>query len=243
MQVTTAPGRGGSGAGPTMRVMKTVTLLASLALLAGCANPPTSVSDSSGAAQSEADRQELGLALYIMPGTFVTIGESRVVGDTTSRVRIRHARFWKERRDEGWLYAEYVPMDDDAHPFRQRIYRIRPVHGQNGVIVDAYAVPDAASHVGEWRKARPFEAIAPGSLVELPGCRMRIERQMEMVLAGGTVGHECHGGVPGVDHERWEFQFTSSSMRTAEFGLDAAGKSAIAPVGPWEMRRISQTPQ
>jgi len=226
-----------------MRVMKSTPLVASLLLLAGCANPPTSASDPAGASLSEAERQELGLALYIMPGTFITIGESRVVGDTTSRVRIRHARFWKERSGEGWLYAEYVPMDDDAHPFRQRIYRIRPVKGQNGVVVDAFAVPDAASHVGEWRKARPFEGLSPGSLVELPGCRMRIERQMEMVLAGGTVGQECHGGTAGADHERWEFQFTSSSMRTAEFGLDAAGKPAIPPVGPWEMRRISQDPQ
>ena len=185
----------------------------------------------------------MGLALAFMPGTFVTIAESRVVGDTASRVRIRHARFWKERQDEGWIYAEYVPMDDDAHPLRQRIYRIRPVHGQHGVVVDSFAVPDASAHVGEWRKARPFASLAPRDLEELPGCRMRLERQMEMVLAGGTVGQACHGGMAGADHEHWEFQFTSSSMRTWERGLDASGKVVAGPAGAWETRRISQEPQ
>jgi CpeT/CpcT family (DUF1001) len=223
--------------------MKTSLCVLPLAALCACTSVSAPGKASSGGAWSEQDRQELGLAMYVIPGTFVTINESRVVGGTGDRVRIRHARFWSERGDEGWIYAEYAPLDDDAHPFRQRIYRVRPVHGSNGVVMDAFAVPDAARHLGEWRKAKPFEALSPASLQELPGCRMRIERQMEMVLGGGTVGNACHDGMRSVDHERWEFQFTSSSMRTWERGLDASGRPVSGPDGAWEMRRISQQPQ
>ncbi|HZZ92327.1 MAG TPA: chromophore lyase CpcT/CpeT [Usitatibacter sp.] len=223
--------------------MKTLLNLLLPAALCACASASPPGDAASASAYTDRDRDELGLAMYVMPGTFVTINESRVVGGTGDHVRIRHARFWSERRDEGWIYAEYAPMDDDAHPFRQRIYRVRPVHGSNGVVMDAFAVPDAASHAGEWRQAKPFAGLSPASLHELAGCRMRIERQMEMVLGGGTAGNACHGGMPAVDHERWEFQFTSSSMRTWERGLDATGKPVSGPDGAWEMRRISQQPQ
>jgi hypothetical protein len=63
---------------------------------------------------------------------------------------------------------------------------------------------------------------------------------MEMILGGGTSGRECRGAGREVDHEHWDFQFTSSSMRTLEIGLDAAERQVSGPSAPWETRRMSR---
>jgi hypothetical protein len=212
--------------------------IACLALaLAACASAPPVVSE---APPTEQQLQELALALSFIPGTFETFAEPNVQSDSTP-VRIRHARFWPERRNEGWIYVEYAYANDDAHPFRQRIYRLRPAPGSPGVVLTVFGLPGAAqSYAGEWRKARPFEAIAPGDLREVPGCSIVLERQMEMVLAGGTSGAGCHALFSDADHDHWEFQFTSSSLRLWEMGVDANGRRVAGPGGAWETRRMAR---
>jgi hypothetical protein len=214
--------------------MKAVACLA--LVLAACASAPA-VSEPPA---TEQQLQELALALSFIPGTFETFAAPNVQSDSTP-VRIRHARFWPGHRNEGWIYAEYTYPNDDAHPFRQRIYRVRPAPASPGVVLTVYELPGPAPrYVGEWRKARPFEGMAPGDLREVPGCTIVLERQMEMVLAGGTTGSGCHGTFAGADHDHWEFQYTSSSLRLWEMGRDAQGRRVAGPGGAWETRRMAR---
>jgi hypothetical protein len=182
--------------------------------------------------------------MSFLPGTFETFSGPNVDSDPTP-VRIRFARFWAQRQDEAWIYAEYARQGDDGHPFRQRILRVRPAPGPNGgVELTAYQLPgDPSRYVGEWRKAQPFAEVSPQALRERVGCGVHLVRQMEMILAGGTAGTACRSDVPGVHHEHWDFQFTSSSMRTWETLLDASGKQVGGPPGAWETRRIAREPK
>jgi hypothetical protein len=224
-----------------MASMKTVGICLVLCA-AACAPTPATVPSETlqESVPTEMELQELALAMSFLPGTFETFASPNMESDSTP-IRIRHARFWPERRNEGWIYAEYARQDDDAHPFRQRIYRLRPVRGSSGVQVTVYELPgEPARHVREWQKAQPFSAVSPDQLREQAGCGFRLDRQMDMILGGGTPGTSCRGAVPGVHHEHWEFQFTSSSLRTWETGLDASGRKVSGPPAPWETRRMAR---
>jgi hypothetical protein len=226
---------------PSVISMKTLSV--ALALVGTACAPMSAISPSADMRESpatEVEVQELALAMGFMPGTFETFADPSVESDPTP-VRIRHARFWPERRNEGWIYAEYSYQDDDAHPFRQRIYRVRPARGSSGVQLTVYEPRGGLSRfAGEWKRTRPFADLSLEDLHERAGCGIYLIRQMEMVLAGGTSGQGCRGSIPGVHHEHWEFQFTSSSMRTWEAGLDASGGQVSGPPAPWETRRMAR---
>ena len=192
-------------------------------------------------AQTERD---LALAMNFLTGRWETFAQSRVAGTDFTPVTIRHAPIWVDRPGDRWIYAEYVHPGDEAHPFRQRIYRLS--QGRVGTVsVKSYALPgDPATFAGEWNKDRPFARVKAEDLRELTGCEFVLERQMEMVLGGGVAGKTCHGdGIARADHEHWEFQVTSSSMRVWEAGMDASGKYAAGPSGAWEFRKMSRIPR
>jgi hypothetical protein len=223
-----------------MASMKTVAICLVLFAVACAPTPARVPSETQGSPPTEMELQELALAMSFLPGTFETFASPTVESDPTP-VRIRHARFWSERPNEGWIYAEYARQDDDAHPFQQRIYRLRPVSGLSGVQVAVYELPgEPARYVHEWQKAQPFSGVSPDKLRERVGCGFHLGRQMDMILGGGTPGTSCRGVVPGVHHEHWEFQFTSSSLRTWETGLDASGRQVSGPPAPWETRRMAR---
>ncbi|MBL0144221.1 MAG: hypothetical protein IPP91_19485 [Betaproteobacteria bacterium] len=113
---------------------------------------------------------------------------------------LRQARIWAERAGESWISAEFVHPEDEARPFRQRIYRIGEGAGLITAIV--YRLPgDSIRYAGEWRKPRPFEALSPADLTERKGCRIEIPPGMPIAFAGSTPGRECAPESPGAAYE------------------------------------------
>jgi CpeT protein len=221
-----------------MRYMK--KSIAALLMFAGaCASappaPPAEIQSPTPAGQAY-----MSLLVRYLTGTFETMPQPAQMGDSTP-LKLRQAPFWKDRKGEFWMYAEYARSEDDQHPYRQRIYRFTESGGR--ITAAIFGLPgDPAPFVGEWRKEAPFAAFDPSSLREREGCRVVFFSQMEIVFSGGRDSQTCHGEFPEADHEHAEFYVTSSSIRTLEDGRDAAGKHVSGPVGSSEFRKILQFP-
>jgi hypothetical protein len=153
------------------------------------------------------------------------------------------APFWTDRTPgEYWLYFEFARRADEAHPYDQRIYRLRETPVAEKYEMAVYRLPGAASdYAGEWRKEKPFEKLAVGDLAEVPECRMSLTRNVIAFYVGGTMGAHCRE-TPGTTaaYEHTEFKLSSSNFHIFTRGFDAAGAQVFGPPIPVEFRKISR---
>ena len=178
------------------------------------------------------------MMVYFLTGTFRTVAQEDVNGDSTPVV-LHIARAWQEEAGpaEAWLYFEYSLPADTAHPFRQKLYRLR-AEGRD-VYADAFPLQEPARWVGEWSKAKPFESLDRSRLREEPRCRMRFIRNMETLFTGGTIGEQCPAETEGAATHRSDLYIGSISIRSWDRDFDAAGKQVTGPPGPWEFRKTA----
>jgi CpeT protein len=213
--------------------------LAILLFAGACAGvPPTA--PSSNSSPTPVGPSYMPLLVRFMTGTFETVPQGTTLGVSTPET-IRQAPFWKDAKGELWMYAEYV-RGGEERPYRQRIYRFTESAGLiNAAIFDLPG--DPARFVGEWRKEAPFAGFKPADLKERVGCDVTFIPQMEVLFNGGRRGEGCHDEFPDAHHVHAEFYISSSSLRTWEYGRDAAGKQVAGPAGPSEFRKILQFPR
>jgi hypothetical protein len=177
----------------------------------------------------------------LMVGTFESIEQRPGAGDS-SRVRLRQARLWPERKGEVWIYAEYERVGVEGRPYRQRIYRLGEAGDQ--FLAITYRIPgNAASRAGAWRDARPLHDVDPARLEERVGCRI-LWSMLYVTFRGGTQGTACPADDPAAKYERSEFSLSSTALRTWDRGFDANGTQVSGSTeGPLEMRRVSEVPR
>lgn len=192
------------------------------------------------AAATGSGQRALEVFVSFLTGTWNGAPDKQGPADVTPTT-LRQARIWAERAGEFWIYAEFVHPEDEARPFRQRIYRIGEGAGLITAIV--YRLPgDSIRYAGEWRKPRPFEALSPADLTERKGCRIEIPPGMPIAFAGSTPGRECAPESPGAAYEKIDFLLSPGHLKFWERGFDATGAQVTgSTVGPLNFLRASES--
>ena len=223
--------------------MTRVLAFASALLAAACAatpEPPKPERNLHGTAPTPSGQRELALVMGFFPGTYESIAQAKGPGVGT---RMRVASIFPERakRGEHWFYVEHTKIADDAHPFRQRIYRF--TEAGRKFSGDVFALPgDPRQFVGEWKKAKPFEGYSPEQLREYPGCRLDLG-QMTMMFWARTSGKACRAEHPEAAHEFTEMFASNVGMKNGEQAYDPAGRLIAGEPGVWDFRRIAPVPR
>ena len=157
-------------------------------------------------------------------------------------VRVRVAEFWKGAPVR-WLYVEWVETADESRPTRQLVLRVAE-DGQEGMTTTLHRLPgDPARFAGEWRRAKPFEALQPKDLDEVANCRLDTRRTLAAHFALATEGNRCPGDRPGAPFIRYEFSLSSSELELLEQPRDAAGNVPPGRLQPFKYARMSREPK
>lgn len=220
---------------------RVASFLAVLAL-AGCATV-TSTTDPFPPASRTADGiHELEVLSSYLTGTWESLAQGAPggpVGDS-SKVTMRVARVWEERRGEYWFYEEFERAGEAGRPYLQQLVRAGTV-GEDVIFVE-YTLPgEARRYVGAWANTRAaFGGTDPKTLREYPDCRQKATMQNIIVFAGGMIGKACRAGVPEGSYRIRDFSLSSSTLRLWDRGYDASGKIVWgSAAGPLELRRMS----
>ena len=157
-------------------------------------------------------------------------------------VRFRVAEFWKGSAVR-WLYVEWVELENESRPTRQLVFRVAEDGGE-GLTTTVHRLPgDPARFAGEWRKAKPFEALQPRDLDEVANCRLMTRRTLTAHFAFATEGNKCPGDKPGAPFIRYEFSISSSELELLEQPRDAAGNVPPSRLEPFKFARMSREPK
>ena len=171
----------------------------------------------------------LGVLVGHMTGTWVSRPE-------TPPITIRIVEFWKGQPNQHWMYVEWVKPGEGSRPIRQRIFRLFENKGR--IVAQTFLPPGGGvAYAGEWKKAEPFQGLAPGDLRPLPGCDMEIEDKSQFVFGGGTLARACRADR-SEGAERSEFQFTSSEAKNLEQPFAADGREIETPI--YDLLRTSR---
>ena len=227
-----------------MKRFASAFLLATAATFA-FAQPPTPTDPAAvpekRARKPRADRpppgaRELEVAMSYLPGTFESIAQEK--GGPGPGTRMRIAPMWVERAKQGehWFYVEHAKSEDDAKPFRQRIYRF--TNDNRKFSADVFSLPgDAKGFVGEWKKEKPFEKFSVADVREFHGCRLAIGYMLTMWWAR-TEGKACRAETAGAGHEHSEMLVNAAGMKNGHQAYDPDGRLIAGEPGVWDFRRI-----
>jgi len=214
--------------------LKRLVIAAALAA-AACATPETRAP---APMPSVEDLRMLSVGTDFLHGTFNSVAQEKGPGAGT---RMRIARMWPEREKtagEIWLYVEMARVEDESHPFRQRIWRATVT--AHKFRIDEFGLPgDPKEFVGEWRKPKPFAAFGPGQLREYPGCGLEMGLMLSMTWAH-TNGQSCKGDDPKVAYERTDMFASTAGMKLGTFGYDASGKQVAGESLVYDFRRVAR---
>jgi hypothetical protein len=219
-----------------------------LAAAAACAAAqPPAVTESTAAPEPRARKprvererpkpgaRELEVAVAFLPGTYESIDQEKGPGAGT---RMRIAPMWPELAPKGehWFYVEHARVDDDAKPFRQRLYRF--THEGLKFFADVFELPgEPKRFVGEWKKQKPFAEYSPKDVREYEGCRLAIGHMLSMWWAR-TEGKACRAETPGAAHEASEMLVSTAGMKNGEQAYGPEGRLIAGHPGVWDFRRV-----
>lgn len=208
-----------------------------LALLAmgGCA----SSSAAKKAQPTAADRQFDQLVSW-MTGSFSSAAQAER-DDQYFDIRLQMVRIWPERESgEAWIYVEQATASAIDRPYRQRVYRVRPV-GKNSFESAVYELPpDPLAFAGWWENPERFSRLSPGDLTELSGCTvtLRFDEQSGS-FTGGTERGTCASSLRDAAYVMSEVTITPEMLLTWDRGYDSAGRQVWgATEGGYEFVRI-----
>jgi CpeT protein len=151
---------------------------------------------------------------------------------------------WTDRTDGPWLYVEQAVAEARDRPYRQRIYRLLPVHAANGrdaVLSVVHTLPgDPLAFAGAWRTPEAFEAIAPGELEVLDGCSVTLEADGPGRIHGSTADRTCRSTFGGAAYTTSEVELFEDRIETLDRGYDADGVQVWGSEhGPYRFDRVT----
>ncbi len=144
-----------------------------------------------GCAVTAARRTAEAELASIMSGVFTSEAQARANKDYYE-IRLvmtpLHAPAWS---DETWLYVEQSVATSLERPYRQRVYRLRALGGDQ-FRSDVFALPgDPLRFTGAWTGDPLWRTIQPGDLTLREGCSIHLTRTAHGRYVGGTRGKAC----------------------------------------------------
>lgn len=213
-------------------------------LLAACALVAFTQSTAFAQVSAEPTREgQDGMSLLVrfLTGTHETIRQEGRLGSYLP-MKVRFARVWQDTAAKGeyWLYEEVAETEPKEKLVLQRLLRFTEAGGV--IHAMAHDLPgNPKRFAGEWRKEKPFAALAPKQAKLRAGCDIEFTQQGDVLFNGGQRTESCVSHVKGA-HEHVEMYVTASSVRLWQVDRDATGKVVAGPPSPLELRRTSATP-
>lgn len=103
-------------------------------------------------------------------------------------IRLDMHRIWKERKDGIWLYVEQAVNEEDAKPYRQRVYHLEQI--KNDYRSSIFQI-DSALHFTGLHKDKALEAELTFDRIEkLEGCAINLSFNGQSFV-GATKKGEC----------------------------------------------------
>ncbi len=203
----------------------------------GCA--ATEVREETVAASVEglSDVELLGVRLS---GSFASTAQAARDPDNYRDIRLHAVRIWGERGDGVWLYVEQATAEAPGRPYRQRIYHLSSVGGDE-LVSEIYTLPgDAARFAGAYDDPGTFGVIGPEDLTRREGCTMYLRRRgVDGAFVGGTRGDGCESTLRGAAYTTSEATIFADRMLTWDRGYDEGGRQVWgALAGPYVFVRV-----
>jgi hypothetical protein len=178
-----------------------------------------------------------------MTGTFSSAAQAAVDPEHYLSIRLVMVPIWLERSDAWWFYVEQAAAEALDRPYRQRVYRVSPLEGEE-YRSDVYTLPgEALAYAGAWRDDRPLADLRPGDLALRAGCSIHLRRTGPEEFIGSTIGDGCESTLRGAAYATSQVRITRDRMESWDRGFDSEGNQVWgATEGPYIFDKIADGP-
>lgn len=113
-------------------------------------------------------------------------------------VELHSREIWHGEESDRWIYLEQTLQQKAAHPFRQRIFRLRA--GSFGEVrMTEYTMPKASDFRGAWRNPALLANLSEAQLSRREGCDIVLRRLPTGDYEGRNRVGECRTDFAGAD--------------------------------------------
>lgn len=137
-------------------------------------------------------------------------------------IRLEMVPVWTDRDDAHWLYVEQAVAGMADKPYRQRVYRVRHLEG-NQYESAVFTLPEPEKYVGVWQKEDPFDDLTPADLIPREGCTVYLTYMGDERFEGGTRGEGCLSTLRGAAYATSEVVIIPGRVESWDRGFDAEG--------------------
>jgi hypothetical protein len=128
---------------------------------------------------------------------------------------------WKDRKDGPWLYVEQAIYENQAKPYRQRIYHLEQ-KDDSTFVSHIYTFNTPLAHAGDWKQAEPFSNFTKDSIIERSGCEVILHLR-NGAYVGSTVGDNCGSDLRGAAYATSEVSIVPGMLISLDRGYNTGG--------------------
>jgi hypothetical protein len=186
---------------------------------------------------------------YAIDGSFSSAAQASDDPDNFRDIRLEMRHIWPEldvyarprlfdrdgqpiestRENPGiWVYVEQAAAESLDRPYRQRIYRFRPLGAADIWESTIYELPgDSLRFAGAHNDPSLLDGLTPFDLIKRDGCEVILYHDSgelgHWTITGGTVSTRCASDWGGAAYATSEVTITRDAMFTWDRGFAADG--------------------
>ncbi len=185
------------------------------------------------------DKANFEMLMQRMTGYF----SSQAHADTTTNqyivdVRLHMAQIWKDRNvgeNIYWLYVEQAYADDQANPYRQRIYKM--VLAQDGTIYDEiYSITNPTIYKQGYLNPAIFDNLTTSGIVIKENCGLKFTLNQQNIFEASTEGNSCLATIPYLPQVKYittQTKLAETYMTSWDRGYSSTGAWLMGPDWPY----------
>lgn len=155
----------------------------------------------------------------IMTGSF-TSGAQAAADSSYYNISLHMYPVWKGV-DTAWLYVEQAIFENQAKPYRQRMYALHKI--SNGIYKsDVYTIDDPESVIGQWENPNYFDNINRNNITKKEGCAVYLKEIEKGVFEGSTEGKSCSSTLRGASYATSVVQIKKGEIKSWDQGFNTA---------------------
>jgi hypothetical protein len=156
-----------------------------------------------------------------MQGTFSSAEQAR--GDQNfQNATLTIVRFWPDRTDGVWLYAEQALTGALRHPYKQTVYHLT-AREDGSIECQFFDLLDPIAATGAWKDTTVINNFTPADLRARENCLVVLRAQPDGSFRGITDGKGCTN-IQGAAYATTEMTISSQQITLWERGFHTTGK-------------------
>ncbi len=141
--------------------------------------------------------------------------------DTFFNIHLYMKESWQGETESTYLYVEQAAADYLDKPYRQRVYELKQLSGNEFESV-VYTFDDPQEHAGDWKKERPLEGLLPADLSIRKGCSVFLKWDAStQSYFGSTHEKDCESTLRGATYATSSVRIFSDRIESWDRGYDA----------------------